>query len=158
MLRNENKIQEFKPEKHNVKIQTNTSNFESKEQQLINKQLQQIEMQTNYYFIKKSKLYFKSYWYNCSQDFGRFELIYFVRNIEYGKLEMILKNHELLKPNLITLIINNVKYNELFELDDNVTIKKLKNILLKESRKLEMIQLFKLQKQLLNNDYSSELD
>ena len=78
----------------------------------------------------------------CTQlkDFGKFELFYFVRNIEYDKLEKNLKNHKLLKPHLITLDVNGFKHGELFKLNDKLTIKDIKNILLKESRKLEKHQ------------------
>ena len=74
------------------------------------------------------------------KDFGRFELFYFVRNIDSDKLEKNLKHHILLKPHLISLDVNEVKHGELFKLNDKLTIKDIKNVLLKESRKLEKHQ------------------
>lgn len=84
---------------------------------------------------------------NHLKDFGRFELFYFVRNMDHGRLEMMLKNHVLLKNNLVTLVINNTKHNELFHVDDIVTIKYIKMILSKESHKLEVIQHYNIKKQ-----------
>ena len=81
------------------------------------------------------------------ETFDFFNLVFFIRNIEFGKLETILKIHPNTKSNLTTLIINNVRHNELLKLDDKLSLEDVKKILIYESKKLDQIQLFKLQNQ-----------
>jgi hypothetical protein len=79
-----------------------------------------------------------------AKHFNRFEIFYFVRNIEHEKLEMILKNHQQLKPYLTTMQVNTVTHHELFQLNDKLSISDIKRILLKESQKLDKEQIYKL--------------
>ena len=82
------------------------------------------------------------------KDFGQFQLFFFVRNFENAKLENILKNHQMLKPHLTTMVVNGTTHYELFILNQTISINIIKSILLKESKKLHKHQILLIQEQI----------